>query len=359
MINSHLISNFNNSTLTYDLKKFPFPELVKEIVKELFPQVEDLDELHTTVASEDLVKITNHVQKSFGSEEFGKLYDDFAEEYIKPLIGGSSYLIKRFPTLNLVVPNQIKLGRLLNFHKGTFYANGLGQGTIWMPLTDTFDSNSMWVVNHKDSNRISEEYVSKQASQKEFETECLKVARPVTLKPGQAHLFHQEQLHGNINNETGKTRLAIDWHILIKGEPFHQRYPGGFFRLPGDYHFTKPDLKKCVIYASNNTFVDKHLPSYIQTDMIENFCKKHDIKYGMRLLENEEAVHLPILEDIILQGHDIVMYSIHSLPEIVNRRNYLLDLALQHGIKLYFINEYILLNEDSLPKIKEYLSWRV
>ena len=358
MINSHLTRNFNNCTLSYDLEKYPFPALVLEAVKEQFPQVETLETIHTTVEPKDLVKITNHVQKSFGSSKWGKLFDDFAEEYVKPLIDNKPYLVKRFPTLNLVVPNQTKIGRLLNFHKGTFYGNGKGQGTIWMPLTDCYESNSMWVVDHEKSNEICKNYTKLQWSQSQFEKECLTAAWPVTLSPGSAHLFHQEHIHGNINNETKITRLAIDWHVLLKGEEFHHRLPGGFFRLAGDYDQTLPDLDHCVVYQSNNTAVDKPLLGYLQTSYMLQFCSEHNINYSMRLVENEGATHLPILEDVILQGHNIVLFSIHSLPEDVSRRNYLLDLALTNDVKLYFVNEYILLDKNTLPKINEYLSWR-
>jgi len=357
MINSHLLSHFNNSTLSYDLEKYPFPALVLEVVKEQFPQVETLETIHTVVDPKDLVKITKHVQKSFGSSKWSKLFDDFAEEYIKPLIDNKPYLLKRFPTLNLVVPDQTKIGRLLNFHKGTFYQNGLGQGTIWMPLTKCYESNSMWVVDYEESCEISKHYLKLQLDQVQFEKECLKHAWPVTLSPGEAHLFHQEHLHGNINNETEITRLAIDWHVLIKGEPFHQRLPGGFFRLPGDYVQDQLNTDTCVIYTSCNSFLDKTIPNYLQTSFIDQWCQKNDITYSMQLSENEGATHLPILEDVILQGHDIVMFSIHSLPEQVSRRNYLLDLAIRTGVKLYFMNEYLLLGKDTLPKINEYLSW--
>ena len=59
----------------------------------------------------------------------------FAKRYISPLFD-EDFLIKRQPTLNLVVPDQERLGRRLPFHQGIFYDNGRGQGTIWMPLTN-------------------------------------------------------------------------------------------------------------------------------------------------------------------------------------------------------------------------------
>ena len=48
----------------------------------------------------------------------------------------------------------------------------------------------------------------------------MKLAYPVELDVGQAHLFNQESIHGNINNTTEVTRMALDWHILPKEESF-------------------------------------------------------------------------------------------------------------------------------------------
>ena len=82
-----------------------------------------------------------------------------------------------------------------------------------MPLTPAYDTNSMYVVDHDESKHICKETIENCLTQEQFEELCMEEARPVELEPGQAHLFHQEHLHGNVNNTTGQTRLAIDWHL--------------------------------------------------------------------------------------------------------------------------------------------------
>ena len=353
------INNWNNKTLGYNVEKYNFSKWVFDVIAEDYPKITTLDMLHTVVPSEDLVKITDKVQKSFASEIFSKMVDDFAEEYIKPLIDNNRYLVKRFPTLNLVVPNQEKLGRRLHFHQGIFYNNGRGQGTIWMPITKCFESNSMWVVDYEHSVGITKKIVNDQTSQKDFEKMCMEKAYPVTLYPGQAHLFHQEIIHGNINNVTGLTRMAIDWHVLVEGEEFNGRYPGGFFRLPKDYKQTHVKTKNAAIYLSNNSSFDKHIPLHIQRNYIVDYCKNNNIQYSGYVFENEHLTHQPILKDLIQNNQNIIMLSIHSLPDDEEIRHTYLSLAIDNKIDIIFVNELLNISKDNITKILTYYNFGV
>ena len=79
-------NNWENKTLNYDLGRYDFSRWVLNVIQQDYPNICDLSSLHNFVPSSDLVKITDKVQRSFSSETFGKMIDDFAEEYIKPLI---------------------------------------------------------------------------------------------------------------------------------------------------------------------------------------------------------------------------------------------------------------------------------
>ena len=359
-INPVLLKHFDNNTLEYDLGKYNFPALILEFLQSQYPSIKSLDTIHEVVEPADLWKITTAVQNHFNSNFWGNLFDDFIEEYIEPLLGSDEWLVKRYPTLNLNVPNQVKLGRLLNFHKGTSVGNGRGMGTIWIPFTKTFETNSMYVLEHQKSNELWEGCITEKWDQTKFESECLKHGWPVTLNPGKAHLFHQDIIHGNVNNDTGKTRLAIDWHVLLKGTEYNSRLPGGFFRKKGDYSqkFTKKDYK--VLYAGQNTSYDKYFWLNYQTPHLLDFCEKHEITYNFRSVENEKLVHAPVLEDLIRLKNDIVMLSIHSLPEEEERREYLLRFALKNKITILFANEYIeMSDEESLQKVLYYCNFGV
>ena len=349
-MNKHLLNNFNNNTLNFDKNRYPFHRWVLNVLKDDYPTLDCLENTHLFVPDTELAQVTDKVQKSFGSYEISKLYDDFAEEYIAPLIK-SAYLVKRYPTLNLVVPNQFSIGRKLYFHQGIFYANGKGQGTIWTAITKCYDSNSMWVVDHDNSKRITAVALEKKLSQEDFESMILDVAFPVNIETGQAHLFHQEILHGNINNVTDITRMSIDWHVLLEGEEYNQRVPGGFFRMPNDYNHTDISLKDPIIYISNNSSYDKNIPTQMQASYILSFLKENNIKHISRAWENEGLTHLPIFRDLLTKTHDIVMLSIYTLTD-----EDLIDKIMESSLKVYFVNELLMLPDD-YDKIKIYKSF--
>jgi sporadic carbohydrate cluster protein (TIGR04323 family) len=346
------LANWENKTLNYDLKTYPWPDWVLETIQEIEPQVHDLARFHDVVPVERIVPVTTHVQQAFSRPEFMLRFDSFAEEYARPLIDHKRYMIKRQATLNLVVPNQQRLGRLLPFHQGVWYSNGRGQRTIWCALTPCYGTNSMWVVDTDISRRISRDTINNKWNQTQFEITSLEHARPVEIYPGQCHLFQQEIIHGNVNNDTGITRMSIDWHLLVEGEEYGNRLPGGFFRLPGDH--TQAERKSAVSrtvfveYTGNNTHYDREIPQLFQRMAMDRYCHERDIGINCVHFENEYLTWMPILEKLIQDGvAGIVMGSIWSLPDDTARRREILTLALESHTEMHFVNEYLVLRDRS------------
>ena len=76
-------------------------------------------------------------------------------------------------------------------------------------------------------------------------------------------------------------------------------------------------------------------------------------------VENEHLYWMPILEELITSEVDvIVMNSIYSLPDQVDRRTYLMNLALKNKVTIWFVNEeFCLSNESEKEKINTYLNF--
>lgn len=356
--------NWENKTLNYNLNQFDWPKWVLETIQEIEPNVTDLTKIHEIISVDRIVKVQSHVQNAFGRKKYAEKFDAFAETYIKPLIGSCPYLLKRQATLNLVMPDQATLARRLPFHQGIFYSNGRGQRTIWMALTRCEGTNSMYIADLAPSRIITKKVLKEKWNLARFEEECLKVSRPVDIHPGQAHLFHQEHIHGNVNNTTGYTRMSIDWHVLPKGTEYGRRLPGGFFRLPGDHaqsEIKNYNGKTFVSYTNNNTAFSSGVPIVYQRLDIDRYCEKNKISYSSVQFENEYLDWLPILEDYIMQRPDgIVMASMYALPDNIERRDYIMNLALENKVELHFANELCTLQTDQdLLKIKTYLEWGV
>lgn len=356
-MNNYLLEHFNNNTLLYNLEKYNWPCLVLEIIKEKYNQVTTLETLHKNLTYREIADVTALVQKSFLDTKLSLMLDNFAEEYIAPLVGNNRYLIKRQPTLNVVVPNQSAAGRRLPFHQGIFYDNGRGQGTIWMPLTMCYKSNTMWIMDLEESRTLTEQVINNKWTVDEFEIECVKKSSPVMIEPGQAHLFAQEHIHGNIENITDVTRLALDWHILLQDEEYHRRYPGAFFRLPGDYvtNASADRDKNYVCYLSNNSEFDKNTGKHAQRCTIEHYVREQGIAHNGYQFENEYLTHLPIFEYLLSQDIDcIIVFSMYSISDS------LLKKALKQNKEIHFANEYMTMQtQQDLDKILTYKNFAV
>ena len=61
------------------------------------------------------------------------------------------------------------------------------------------------------------------------------VLRPVCAavggEPGEAVLFNQEIIHGNVPNKTKQTRVSIDFRLVVKGGKIRRKLVGGYFDL--------------------------------------------------------------------------------------------------------------------------------
>jgi len=214
------------------------------------------------------------------------------------------------------------------------------------------------------SRDVTQQLIKEKWSLQKFENECLKHAWPVTLNPGQSHLFFQEHLHGNVNNEENYTRVSLDMRVLIEGEEWGRRLPGGFMRLPGDYEVASPQdytHNSFITYAGWNSDFSKNIPLPMQRAIIEPYCIKNKINYTSYEFENEHLDWCPALEHFIKERPDgIVMCSMYSLPDDVQRRTELLELALHLNVELHFANELCSLKtQRDLEKIQTYLNFAV
>ena len=99
----------------------------------------------------------------------------------------------------------------------------------------------------------------------------------------------------------------------------------------------------------------------MQRTLIETYCTKNKIAYTSYEFENEHLDWQPSLEHYIKERPDgIVLCSIYSLTDDQDRRDELLQLALDMGVELHFANELCSLKSESdMKKIQTYLNFAV
>tara|TARA_B100001027_G_scaffold94706_1_gene65011 strand:- start:390 stop:1556 length:1167 start_codon:yes stop_codon:yes gene_type:complete len=359
------LEHWHNQTLNYDIEKYNFPKWALGVINEIFPQVKELESLHKILSAFEVRKLQQHVQNACARKDFMEMFDAFLLENISDKIEGKKFLVQRQGTLRVVIPNQASQARRLFFHQGIFVGNGRGCRTIWTPFTTAKDTNTMWIMDLDKSREITKKCVLEKWSVDMLETECKKHAKPVNLEPGQSHLFFQELLHGNVNNEEGYTRVSLDMRILLEGEEFGRRYPGGFMRAVGDYETaseTDYSGKKFITYAGWNSKFAKPIPLPFQRAIMEPYCVKNKIEYTSYEFENEHCDWQPALEQHIRSSKvdGIVLCSIYCLTDDVERRNEILHLALEKNVELHFANELCSLKtKEDLERINFYLGFAV
>ena len=357
--------NFDNDTLNYKLNNFNLPRWVTNVLTEKFnlTSMDGLINLHLHLTPHQVKDAQAELYKSFLTKEFRAMVDQFCVDNITPLVQPTEYLVQTIPNLRIVLPNQESLHQKLQFHQGIWFGNGVGIRTIWIPVTKTLNTNSMYVVGLERSRDITQQTTSKQLSYEAFEQLSLKTARPVNLSPGQCHLFSQEHIHGNVDNIENITRISIDMRILLKGEPCGRKLPGGYFRginLDTDYDFeSQHNSNKNITYAGWNSEYTRYIPLHFQRELFAKYCKQKSIKVVENVMEFDTLDWCPCLDDFFKPGlNSVIMLSIYALPDNKIHRASIFNRALSMGITLHFVNEDIIFARvEDIDLIENYLTY--
>ena len=345
-------------TVSYDLEQHNWPAYWLAIAQEKYPQIQSLETVHEFLTASEILNLARHCQSACGSNEFCSRVDVYYDDIVRNHIHLEDWMIQRYFTIRIVIPNQAKNGRLLPFHQGIWVGNGLGLRTIWTPFTRAYGANSMHIASWEESMSITKNVYQNQWKYDKIQEQCLDKAHPIALEPGQAFLFQQCHIHGNVNNTTDITRWSMDGRILPKGGHYHRKLPGGYFRFLHEREQevkTKTKGKTWISYAGWNTDFTQGIPLPMQRNLINNYCQKLGIEINDYLFENEFCDWLPSLEEFILNYNvdGIMLCSIYCLPNDRSRRQELLHEALEKNVEIHFANELaVLKNQDDLNHIE-------
>ena len=219
-INNNNNNNNNNNeilndlrkqkTFNYDINKYPFESLIKDILElELNKSIPSLDNLHQCeIASKFRLdgsgnKI-NNLQYNWNRDRsrvdneshivyknFDDLYQIFIREVIGHEIGGGRIVYQRAPTLRVVPPSDKVTGEL---HRDKDYHHQPSELNYWLLVTSNcFDTNSLWIESSSDADDF----------------------KPLQLKYGQYVRFYGNMCrHKTFPNDTNLTRISLDFRCV-------------------------------------------------------------------------------------------------------------------------------------------------
>ena len=356
---------WDNQVIDHDHEKYNWRQYFIDAVQEKYPQVKELEKLHEVMAPNEINDFVWDIQRICKTEEFAKKLDDFMDDVARPRLDGADFMVQDVVGVRVVIPNQAKHGRTLNFHQGIWYGHGPGMFSIWSPITEAWDSNTMQILPWEESRMITQRAYDEQLSYQDIQKLCLEHSIPCNASPGQTWLFQQGHIHGNINNETDITRWSFDTRVLVKGGNYGRRRPGGYFRLHREYRqpLTGIDTNKNWInYIDMNSRFCETTPFFVTSMIMSQFCKDMEIEPVDYPLELSFCHWEPMLEDFIKDPniHGIIIPSILGMTYDKNRRDELINLAFANDTDLLFVDERILLNnkqeKEYLDKIFEYIN---
>lgn len=178
--------------LDYDPAEYPFAETVSSIF--------DSDDLSTLGAGDrryGVLTRESDQSTAYHSAFYARVadllptYERFVRAVIAPLFAGESEIVyQRVPTFRIHLPDNLAVG---TFHRDTEFGHSVDEQNFWLPITSADGSNSIWIESRPNKGDY----------------------RPMRVRYGQVLHFDAARLmHGNRLNESGRTRLSLDFRVI-------------------------------------------------------------------------------------------------------------------------------------------------
>ena len=123
--------------------------------------------------------------------QFYEMYQDLIQKVIAPLFD-DEVIYQKIPTFRVHMKGNLAVGA---FHKDSEYSHDIHEINIFLPLTDAYENNTIWVESEIDK----ADYM------------------PMNAKYGEFVVWDGANLmHGNKINNTDISRVSIDFRVLPK-----------------------------------------------------------------------------------------------------------------------------------------------
>jgi len=123
------------------------------------------------------------------NSQFYAVYRSFIKNEIQPLFD-EEIIFQKIPTFRTQVPNNLSVAA---WHKDSDYSHVDEEVNIFLPLTPAHENNTIWAESKPGKNDFT----------------------PMNTKPGEFYVWSGCSLvHGNKINDTGKSRVSIDFRVL-------------------------------------------------------------------------------------------------------------------------------------------------
>ena len=166
----------------------------------------DLSMLHEIIDSSNVNKARLEAFNSINSTNWSQLFKTEMLDHVTSLIG-PDLAIQRKINLSIQLPGDYS--SILTAHTDCNSGDSPYQLNIWIPLTNCFDTNSMFVL---DETR-SELYYASLSDQSDSTNSKPEMSDFLKIDEGDYIIFPPSLIHGNQLNETKQTRVSLNFRV--------------------------------------------------------------------------------------------------------------------------------------------------
>lgn len=173
----------------YNIEKYPFREIIEDIFSTPY-----LEKIHQVKNYELFVKGTDqhtswHRAFYDNLDKFLPTYNEFIFDVVKPIFG-EDIVYQKIPTFRVQLVNNLGV---FEFHRDRDYSHNEEERNFFLPFTDAYSTNTIWVESEEDKGDYS----------------------PMTTTYGQVVKWDGNSLmHGNKQNTTQNTRISVDFRVI-------------------------------------------------------------------------------------------------------------------------------------------------
>ncbi len=202
-----IFDKFDNESL------LGFRDAVASAVRESSPHFSgDLSEVHRFISQDQVnaVRLSGFMKLNT-VVPWEKMVLSLCEDELRYELG-SDILVQSKINISIQMPHD--KSSILPSHSDSWSAETPFQLNIWIPLTDAFDTNAMFLLGPEASLEAMLR-IANQDQKRSFDVSSITAAPSdfVNMKFGQVLLFNPAALHGNVENLTTKTRVSLNLRV--------------------------------------------------------------------------------------------------------------------------------------------------
>jgi sporadic carbohydrate cluster 2OG-Fe(II) oxygenase len=206
----------------------------------------NLNQIHQFIPKKDINSVRLKCFQKINLLDWKKIIKDISLQQLINILGPDLQVQSK---INLSIQMPGDKSSILTGHSDSWSSDTPFQINLWIPLTDAYDSNSMFIFDDDYSLRV----FSKISNNKKINIKKPKNKDFISIKYGNYVIFNPSCIHGNILNKTSSTRLSLNL-----------RFKSAFSPEPNKYH------------------QDRKFGTYYQ-----NFNKSKNTKYAIKVLNTK------------------------------------------------------------------------